>query len=52
MIKQQFFKLKYVEITKPKNAFKSFTNSYNVEIFNSFDSELQLKDTDVELKVV
>ena len=40
--------LKYIKITKPerKDAFKGHANIYNVEILNSFNSELQLKDTE------
>ena len=41
-------------MTKRKHAFKGFTNSYNVEILNSFNPELQLKDTEsaIEIKLI
>ena len=39
---------KNVKITK--HAFKSFTSTYNVEILNSFNSELQLKDAKSAIK--
>ena len=35
-----------MKITKRAHAFKGYASSYNVEIVNSFDSELQLKDTE------
>ena len=40
--------LKYIKITKQeqKDVFKGHANIYNVEILNSFKSELQLKDTE------
>ena len=43
--KWKLFKQKnHVKITKLAHAFKSFASSYNVEILNSFNPELQLKD--------
>ena len=39
-----------MKITKQKHALKSFSSSYNVEIFNSFNSELQLKVTESAIK--
>ena len=35
---------KNVKIMKQAHAFKGYASSYNVEIFNSFDPELQIKD--------
>ena len=32
------------------HAFKDYASSYNVEILNSFNSELQLKDTKSPIK--
>ena len=37
-------------MTKPEHAFKGFTSIYNVEILNSFDPEIQLKDTESVIK--
>ena len=36
---------KNIKITK-KHAFKGFASTYNAEILNSFNPELQLKDTE------
>ena len=36
---------KYVNITKRAHAFKGFGSPYNVEILDSFNPELQLKET-------
>ena len=41
-----FLKKKNVKITKRPQIFKDFACSYNVEIWKSFDPELQLKDTE------
>ena len=43
-----FLNEKTVEITK--QAFKGHTSTYNVEISNSFNPELQLKDTESRIK--
>ena len=37
---------KNVKMTKRAHAFKGYTSSFNVEILNSFDPELQLKGTE------
>ena len=37
--------------TKWEHAFKSFAGTYNVEILNLFNTELQLKDTESALKL-
>ena len=39
-----------VKITKRGHAFKGFESIYNVEILNSFNPELQLKDTGSAIK--
>ena len=39
-----------VKITKQGRAFKGYSGSYNVEILNSFNPELQLKDTESAIK--
>ena len=46
---KNFLKEKNIKRTKPEHAFKGFASSYNVEIVNSFNPELQLKDTDAAI---
>ena len=41
---------KYVKTTKREHTFKGFAVTYNVEILNSFNPELQLKDTESAIK--
>ena len=41
-----FLNEKTVNIAKTEHAFKGFASTYNVEILNFFDPELQLKDTE------
>ena len=41
---------KNIKITKWQHAFKSYIGTYNVEILNSFNPELQLKDTESSVK--
>ena len=42
---------KSVKITKwREHTFKSYASTYNVEILNSFNSELQLNDTESAIK--
>ena len=52
MIKKKLniFKQKNVKITKRWHTFKGFASSFNVEILNSFNPELQLKDTESAIK--
>ena len=40
----------YIKITKEAHAFKGNVISYNVEILNSFTSELQLKNHEPTIK--
>ena len=40
-----------LKIRKRAHAFKGFASSYNVDILNSFNSELQLKDTESAIRV-
>ena len=40
-----------MKITKWGYAFKGFASTYNVEIINYFNHELQLKDTESGIKV-
>ena len=49
-ISKNFLKEKNVKITKRAYAFKGYVNSYNVEILNYFNPELQLKDTESSIK--
>ena len=37
-------------MTKRSQDFKDYANSYNVEILNSFNPELQLNDTEFAIK--
>ena len=46
--KWKFFKQKNINITKREHVFKGFENTYNIS--NSFNPELQLKDTDSAIK--
>ena len=43
-------KKKKVKITKGAHALKGYASSYNAEILNSFNPELQLKDTESAIK--
>ena len=39
-----------MKITKQVHSLKGFASSYNVKVLNSFDPELQLKDTESAVK--
>ena len=39
-----------VKITKRSHAYKGYTSSYNVDIINFFNAELQLKVTESSIK--
>ena len=39
-----------MKITKRAHTFKSYASSYNAEILDSFNTELQLKDTESAVK--
>ena len=41
---EKFLNEKNIKITKEEHAFKDFESTFNVEILNSFSSELQLKN--------
>ena len=41
---------KNVKITKQPHAFKGYASTYDVEIMNSFNPKLQLKDTESAIK--
>ena len=47
---ETFSNKKSVKITKPAHAFKGYASTYNVEILNSFNVELQFKDTEAVIK--
>ena len=49
--KKVFLNENKVKIRKEAHAFKGFASSYNVEILNSFNPELQLKDTEFLIKI-
>ena len=42
--RKQFLNKKNIKMTKRKDAFKGYASTYNVEILNSFNPELQLKE--------
>ena len=42
LMKQRYKKIK---ITKQSRAYRRYASAYNVQIWNSFNLELQLKDT-------
>ena len=48
---ENFSNKENVKITKQAHSFKGFGGSYNVEILNFFDPELQLKDTEFAIKI-
>ena len=43
---------KSAKITKWEHAFKGYASTYNGEILNSFNPELQLKDTESAINVI
>ena len=45
-----FWKIENIKITKRAHPFKAYSSSYNVEILNCFNPELQLKDTESAIK--
>ena len=48
--RRTIFAQKYIKITKREHAFKDYVSIYNVVILNSFNPELQLKDTKAAIK--
>ena len=47
---ENFLNKKTEKITKRAHTFKGYASSYNVEVLNSFDPELQLKYTESAIK--
>ena len=47
---ENFLNDKNMKITKREHAFKVYASTYNIEILNSFNPELQLKDTESTIK--
>ena len=41
---------KNVKITKGLHVYKDYASTYNIKTLNSFDSELQLKETEYEIR--
>ena len=41
---------KNIKITKRAHAFKGYVSSYNIQILNSFNPEIQLKHTESAIK--
>ena len=46
----KFLNEKNVKITERSHAFKAYASSYNVEILNYFNPEIQLKDSESVIK--
>ena len=49
-ISENFLNEKNVKIAKLKHAFKGYASTYNVELLNWFNPELQLKDIESSIK--
>ena len=49
-IKFFFLNEKNVKTTKQSYAYRNYASAYNVEILNSLNPELQLKDTESAIK--
>ena len=47
---EKFLNEKNVKITKREHAFQGYASTYDVEVLNSFNPELQLKDSESVLK--
>ena len=48
--KWRFLNEKNIKLTKRGHAFKGYTRTYNVKIRNSFNLEIQFKDTDSTIR--
>ena len=48
--KKKNFNKKNLKITKQVHAFNCYASSYNLQALNSFNPELQLKDTEYAIK--
>ena len=46
-----FLNEKSIKIKKGEHAFKEYASTYNVQILNSFNPELQLKILNLQLKI-
>ena len=47
---ENFLSQKTVNITKREHEFKGFASTYDVEILNSFNAEVQIKDSESVIK--
>ena len=47
---EKFLSQKNLKLIKREHAFKGFASTYNVEILNYFNTDLQLKDTKSAIK--
>ena len=47
---ENFLSQKTVNITKRDHEFKGFASTYDVEILNSFNAEVQIKDSESVIK--
>ena len=41
---------KNIKLTKGEDVFKGYASAYNIKLLNTFDPELQLKDTEPAIK--
>ena len=48
--RENFLSQKTVNITKREHEFKGFASTYDVEILNSFNAEVQIKDSESVIK--
>ena len=49
--KENFLNEENIKVTKREHALKSFASTYNVEILNSFNLEIKLKDIESTIKI-
>ena len=47
---ENFLSQKTVNMTKREHEFKGFASTYDVEILNSFNAEVQIKDSESVIK--
>ena len=50
MIQKKFLNEKNVKVTKRTHDFKGYASSHNVEVLNSFNLKIKLKDTHSAIK--
>ena len=50
MIQKNFLNEKNVKVKKGEHDFKGYVSSHNVEVLNSFNLKIELKDTESAIK--